>query len=332
MQNDVGMIKPELKELPQINDRMSFIYLEHCVINREDSAIKVSDLNGDVLIPAAAITVLLLGPGCKITHRAMELIGDSGIGTVWVGEHGVRYYAHGRALNSHTRLLVKQAELVSNTRKHLDVVRKMYQMRFPDEDVRGLTLQQLRGREGSRVRAAYREQSKKWNISWNGREYDVEDFSSGTPVNQALSAGNVCLYGLAHSVICALGCSAGLGFVHVGHECSFAYDIADLYKAQTTIPIAFEMAANVKENFNDKVPSDFSGMVRRRLRDEIVKLHLLEKMVHDIKYLLLDHEEESEKQAVYLWDNIKDKVENGRQYGEERIDRDDCDNDDELST
>lgn len=332
MQNDVGMIKPELKELPQINDRMTFIYLEHCVINREDSAIKVSDLNGDVLIPAAAITVLLLGPGCKITHRAMELIGDSGIGTVWVGEHGVRYYAHGRALNSHTGLLVKQAELVSNTRKHLDVVRKMYQMRFPDEEVRGLTLQQLRGREGSRVRAAYRDQSKKWNIAWKGREYDIEDFSSGTPVNQALSAGNVCLYGLAHSVICALGCSAGLGFVHVGHECSFAYDIADLYKAQTTIPIAFEMAAMVRDNFNDKIPSDFSGMVRRRLRDEIVKLHLLEKMVHDIKYLLLDQEEESEERAVYLWDNIKDKVENGRQYSEERIDRDDSDNDDELST
>lgn len=331
MQNDVGMIKPELKELPQINDRMSFIYLEHCVINREDSAIKVTDLNGDVLIPAATITVLLLGPGCKITHRAMELIGDSGIGTVWVGEHGVRYYAHGRALNSHTGLLVKQAELVSNTRKHLDVVRKMYQMRFPDEEVRGLTLQQLRGREGSRVRTAYREQSKKWNIAWKGREYDIEDFSSGTPVNQALSAGNVCLYGLAHSVICALGCSAGLGFVHVGHECSFAYDIADLYKAQTTIPIAFEMAAMVRDNFNDKIPTDFSGMVRRRLRDEIVKLHLLEKMVHDIKYLLSDQEEESEEQAVYLWDNIKDKVENGRQYGEERIDRDDSDNDDELS-
>ncbi len=332
MQNEVGMIKPELKELPQISDRMTFIYLEHCVVNREDSAIKVTDLNGDVFIPAAAITVLLLGPGTKITHRAMELIGDSGIGTVWAGEHGVRYYAHGRALNSHTRLLVKQAELVSNTRKHLDVVRKMYQMRFPGEDVRGLTLQQLRGREGSRVRAAYREQAKKWNISWKGREYDVEDFSSGTPVNQALSAGNVCLYGLAHSVICALGCSAGLGFVHVGHECSFAYDIADLYKAQTTIPIAFEMAAKVRDNFNDQVPSDFSGMIRRRLRDEIVKLHLLEKMVHDIKYLLSDSEEEGAEQAVYLWDNIQDKVENGKQYREERINRDDSDSDDELST
>lgn len=323
MQNNAGMMKPELAELPQISDRMSFIYLEHCVINREDSAVKVTDMDGDVFIPAAAITTLLLGPGCKITHRAMELIGDSGIGIVWVGEHGVRYYAHGRALNSHTRLLLKQAELVSNTRKHLSVVRKMYQMRFPDEDVAGLTLQQLRGREGSRVRAAYREHSKKWNIPWNGREYDPEDFMSGTPVNQALSAGNVCLYGLAHSVICALGCSAGLGFVHIGHECSFAYDIADLYKAETTIPIAFEMAARVRDEFEDKVPQDFSGMIRRRLRDEIVKRHLLERMVHDIKYLLSDSEEEGEEEkAVYLWDNIKDRVENGRQYREDGVGED----------
>ena len=193
MQNNAGMIKPELTELPQISDRMSFVYLEHCVINREDSAVKVTDMEGDVFIPAAGITTLLLGPGCKITHRAMELIGDSGIGVVWVGEHGVRYYAHGRALNSHTRLLLKQAELVSNTRKHLSVVRKMYQMRFPNEDVSGLTLQQLRGREGSRVRTTYREYSKKWKIPWKGREYDPDDFMSGTPVNQALSAGNVCL-------------------------------------------------------------------------------------------------------------------------------------------
>lgn len=327
MQNNAGMIKPELAELPQISDRMSFVYLEHCVINREDSAVKVTDMDGDVFIPAAAITTLLLGPGCRITHRAMELIGDSGIGVVWVGEHGVRYYAHGRALNSHTRLLVKQAELVSNTRKHLAVVRKMYQMRFPNEDVSGLTLQQLRGREGSRVRATYREYSKKWNIPWTGREYDPEDFTSGTPVNQALSAGNVCLYGLAHSVICALGCSAGLGFVHVGHECSFAYDIADLYKAETTIPIAFEMAAKVQNEFADKIPQDFSGMIRRRLRDEIVKRRLLERMVHDIKFLLSDSDdgEEGEK-AVYLWDNKKDRVENGRQYRENGVEEDGSDN------
>lgn len=327
MQNNAGMIKPELTELPQIRDRMSFIYLEHCAINCEDSAIKVTDLDGDVFIPAAAITTLLLGPGCKITHRAMELAGDSGIGVVWVGEHGVRYYAHGRSLNSHTGLLLKQAEFVTNTRKHLCVVRKMYQMRFPNENISGLTLQQLRGREGSRVRATYKEYSLKWNIPWKGREYDPDDFASGTPVNQALSAGNVCLYGLAHSVICALGCSAGLGFVHVGHECSFAYDIADLYKAETTIPIAFEMAARVRDEFENKIPQDFSGMIRRRLRDEIVKTHLLERMIHDIKYLLSDGEnEEGEERAVYLWDNIKNRVENGKQYRESGVVEDGSDN------
>lgn len=316
MQNNSGMIKPELVQLPQITDRMTFIYLEHCTVNREDGAIKVTDLNGDVFIPAASITVLLLGPGSRITHRAMELIGDSGVGVVWVGEHGVRYYAHGRALNSHTHLLVKQAELASNTRKHLDVVRKMYQMRFPDEDVSGLTLQQLRGREGSRVRAAYRNQSKQWGVPWNGREYNPDDFFDGSAVNQALSAGNACLYGLAHAVICALGCSAGLGFVHVGHECSFAYDIADLYKAQTTIPIAFEMAAKVQDEFDGKIPLDFSGMVRRRLRNEIVRVHLLEQMVHDIKHLLSEESEKTDEKAVYLWDNLKGEVENGRQYSE----------------
>lgn len=315
MQN-YGMIKPELTELPKITDRMTFIYLEHCTINQENSAIKVTDLEGTVYIPAASITVIILGPGTSVTHRAMEMIGDSGIGVVWAGEHGVRYYASGRSLNSHTRLLVKQAELVSNTRKHLNVVRKMYQMRFPNEDVSRLTLQQLRGREGSRVKAAYKKASEEWGIPWNRREYDPDNFNAGDPVNQALSSGNVCLYGLAHSVICALGCSAGLGFVHIGHECSFTYDIADLYKAETTIPIAFEMAAKIRDDFENKPPSDFSGMVRRRIRDVIVEKNLLERMVHDIKYLLSDEEERDDIQtdSVYLWDNLKGFTENGRQY------------------
>lgn len=160
MDRKSGSLKPELNELLQIHDRITFIYLEHCTINREDSAVKVTDMDGDVLIPAAAIMVLLLGPGTNITHRAVELIGDMGISIVWVGEHGVRYYAHGRALNSHTGLLLKQAEMVTNTRKHAEVVRKMYQMRFPNEDVSDLTIQQLRGREGSRIRSIYKASSE----------------------------------------------------------------------------------------------------------------------------------------------------------------------------
>lgn len=114
-----GMDKPALTELPVISDRMTFIYLEHCRISREDGAVTIKDIDGTVYIPAAAITVLLLGPGTEITHRAMELIGDTGISVLWIGEHGVRYYAHGRALNSQTGLLERQAKLFSNTRTHL---------------------------------------------------------------------------------------------------------------------------------------------------------------------------------------------------------------------
>lgn len=303
------MVRPDLQALPQIKDRMTFLYLERCTLGRQDGAITVTDERGIVQIPAAAISVLLLGPGTRVTHRAMELMGDAGVGAVWVGEHGVRYYAHGRALTARTKLLQKQAELVSNTRKHLAVVRKMYQLRFPEEDVSQLTMQQLRGREGSRVRSVYRKMAQETGVPWNGRLYRPEDFASGDLVNQALSAGHACLYGLAHAVIVALGCAPGLGFVHIGQEGSFVYDIADLYKAEVTIPIAFRTAA--------EAPEDLPAVVRRRVRDAMVAQHILERMVHDIRWLLLPEEEaEDQEEAIYLWDNQLGQVRNGVNYAE----------------
>lgn len=302
-----GMIRPDLQALPQVKDRMTFLYLEHCTLERQDGAITVTDENGVVHIPAAAISVLLLGPGTRVTHRAMELMGDTGVGAVWVGEHGVRYYAHGRPLTTRANLLIRQAELVSNTRKHLDVVRKMYQLRFPDENVAHLTIQQLRGREGSRVRNVYRAYAKETGVAWNGRVYNPDDFSSGDAVNQALSAGHACLYGLAHAVIVALGCAPGLGFIHVGHERSFVYDIADLYKSEITIPIAFQTAA--------EAPEDLPAIVRRRVRDAMVSGRILERMVHDIRWLLSPAEESMElEEAIYLWDNQRGVVSNGINY------------------
>lgn len=302
-----GMIRPDLQALPQVKDRMTFLYLEHCTLERQDGAITVTDENGVVHIPAAAISVLLLGPGTRVTHRAMELMGDTGVGAVWVGEHGVRYYAHGRPLTTRANLLIRQAELVSNTRKHLDVVRKMYQLRFPDENVAHLTMQQLRGREGSRVRNVYRAYAKETGVAWNGRVYNPDDFSSGDAVNQALSAGHACLYGLAHAVIVALGCAPGLGFIHVGHERSFVYDIADLYKSEITIPIAFQTAA--------EAPEDLPAIVRRRVRDAMVSARILERMIHDIRWLLSPAEESMElEEAIYLWDNQRGVVSNGINY------------------
>lgn len=300
------MIRPELQALPQAADRMTFLYLEHCKLNREDSAIVVRDEKGSVFIPAAAISVLLPGPGTDVTHRAMELIGDTGVSTIWVGEQGVRYYAGGRPLTHRAALLQKQAELVSNQREHLNVVRAMYEMRFPGENVSSLTMQQLRGREGARIRKAYLTASRQYGIEWNGRDYTPEHFEADSPVNQALTAGNMCLYGLAHAVIFALGCSPGLGFVHVGHENSFVYDIADLYKAEIVIPLAFEIAA---EN-----PADLPAVMRRRTRDKMTEAGLLERMVRDIRRLLREGEEDAEAK-LYLWDNLREALPSGHSYG-----------------
>ncbi len=308
-----GMIRPDIQDLPQIADRMTFLYLDHCKINRQDSAITVLDDKGIVHIPSAVISVLMLGPGTDVSHRAMELIGDSGISVCWIGEHGVRYYAGGRPLTHSSRLILKQAELVSNQRKHAEVVRKMYVMRFPDENVSDLTVQQLRGKEGSRVRKIYKQESKKWGVEWNGREYDPEDFTASDLINQTLSAAHACLYGLAHAVICAIGCSPALGFVHVGHELSFVYDIADLYKMEITVPIAFEIAA--KPPSEDV--SEISRAVRLRVRDEMAETRLLERMVRDIKYILNPENSESEEKVMYLWDDKAGTVDYGKQYYED---------------
>lgn len=313
MKNIQGAKKTTLTELPKISDRVTFIYVEHAKINRVDSSITVSDSRGLVKIPVAMIGVLMLGPGTDITHRAIEIIGDTGTSIVWVGERGVRQYAHGRALAHSTKYLEKQAKLVTNKNTRVRVARKMYQMRFENEDVSNLTMQQLRGREGARVRSIYRNFSKKYNVIWSGRSYDVENFEDGNPVNQSLSSGNVALYGLVYSIIVALGISPGLGFVHTGHDLSFVYDIADLYKAQITIPIAFEIASNFEEG------DDIGQITRQKVRDYFAENKIIGKIVNDLKYLLEIESDDINIIEMGLWDDKTELLQYGVNYRENEI-------------
>lgn len=307
-----GAKPPALPELVRAQDRLTFIYLEKCAIHRDANAITATDERGVIHIPAATLGALLLGPGTTVTQQAMVLMAESGSTVVWVAEEGVRYYAHGRSLATSSRLLDAQAALVSNRSARLRVAREMYAMRFRGEDTRGLTMQQLRGREGSRIRKAYREHSTHYKVPWNGRMYDVDAFEDGDPVNQALSAANTSLYGVVHSVIVALGCSPGLGFVHTGHARSFVYDIADLYKVELTIPLAFELAA--------EQPFDIGGEARRRLRDRFHGGVFLDRCVRDIRHLLLPDDDTAAddlgENVVRLWDGTQRTVAGGSNYGD----------------
>ena len=311
MASTPGSRPPDLQELVRSKDRISFVDVERCIIHRDANAITVTDERGVIHIPVASLGALMLGPGTRVTHPAMCFLADCGATAVWVGERGVRYHTHGRSLARSSRLLEAQAARVSNQRLRLAVAREMYNMRFPNEDTSRLSMQQLRGREGARVRKIYRASSEKTGVAWSRREYTPEDFSAGDTINQCLSAAHACLYGIVHSVIVALGCSPGLGFVHTGHSRSFVYDIADLYKAEITIPIAFEVAKDL--------PANAGSETRRAVRDAVHDGAILDRCARDIKRLLLPEDDNNidanwDADVVHLWDGQRGAVAAGTNY------------------
>lgn len=266
------------QQLFRIGDRLSFVYLERCTVHRDANAITAEDAEGVTHIPSATIGALLLGPGTRVTHQAMSVLGECGAAVVWVGEQGVRYYAAGRALSRSSALAEAQAAAWANRRRRLDIARAMYKLRFPDEDPSRCTRQELLGREGRRVKECYRRESARTGVPWHGRRYTPGDFTAGDAPNQGITAAAQCMYGVAHAVTAALGCSPGLGFVHSGHELSFVLDVADLYKTDVGIPVAFEAAA--------EGPEDVGTRTRRLLRDRINSAGLLQRCVNDIQSLL----------------------------------------------
>lgn len=257
-----------------------------------------------VRVPAAMVAVVLLGPGTRITHGAVNLLADSGTAVCWVGEHGVRMYASGLGPSRGSQLLLRQAWLVSRTKERLAVAREMYAMRFPGEDVSNLTMQQLRGREGARIRDVYRQNAARTGVRWERRQYRAgQPFQAGDDVNRLLSAGNSCLYGISHAAVVGLGASPALGFIHTGSALSFVLDIADLYKAEYTIPLAFDLAGQGLVDERD---------IRLAFRDRLVDGKLLGRVVSDIKRLLAPPgEEPSEMDQNELWDAERGTVPGG---------------------
>ena len=268
----------DLNILPRVRDSWSYVYVERCRVDQHDKAIAIHDVGGSVQIPCAAIVLLMCGPGTTVTHAAIKTLAENGCLLVWTGEAAVRMYAVGLGETRSSRNLLRQAALVSDPALRLAVVRRMYQARFDEVLAPELTLQQIRGMEGARVRDAYARASNATGVPWAGRSYKRDDWRAGDPINRALSAANACLYGVCHAAIVSAGYSPALGFVHTGKMLSFVYDIADLYKAQTSIPAAFRaVAAGAPE---------LEGSVRRHLRDVFFDVGLMKRIVTDLDRVL----------------------------------------------
>jgi CRISPR-associated protein Cas1 len=306
--------RTEPGDLGRVEDRLSTVYLSHGQVDRQENAICLVRENGTVHVPTAMVATLLLGPGTTITHAAVNLLADSGTSVLWVGEQGVRLYAAGHATSRTSRLLLRQAWLVSSPKRRLSVARKMYDLRFEGEDTSRLTMQQLRGREGARVRASYLLHSERTGVPWTGRHYRAGDaYAAGDDVNRMLSAANASLYGVTHAAVTALGCSPGLGFVHTGHAQAFVHDIADLFKASVTVPLAFDTVAAGKTT---------EAAARHAVRDRIKETGLLPALVRAIYDLLLDEVQEVLPDPAemadggpLLWDDRTGTLPGGTAYG-----------------
>ena len=174
---DVGRYKNEgddanmknLQELPKLKDSISYLYIEHAIIEQNDTAIVAIKKEGKIPIPIAAMTCLLLGPGTRVTHAAIRALCDNGCMAIWCGENATRFYAAGIGETRSAKNLLKQAGACMDQDKHLEVAKRMYQIRFSKMKTDGMTLQQLRGMEGIRVRKAYELAAKTTGIVWKKR-------------------------------------------------------------------------------------------------------------------------------------------------------------------
>ena len=298
-----------LRTLPKARDRISFLYFEHCRIEQDDRAIAVFKEKSKFFVPCAAIATLLLGPGTSITHAAIKTLADNACEVQWVGEDLMRFYASGRSGAGNSKRLLHQATLWADSMQRLAAVRRMYTFRFEDKPSEDLTLQQIRGLEGVRVRTMYQQWSKKTGVEWTGRDYKQENWDQANPINQALSIANTCLYAVCQAALHSVGYSTALGFIHTGKPLSFVYDIADLYKAETTIPAAFEA---VSETY-----FDLDTLVRRKCRQKFNDYRLMHRLVQDVDKVLGFGDEDEAEPICFLWDDVLETVEGSKDWSEQ---------------
>ncbi|GLU49911.1 type I-E CRISPR-associated endonuclease Cas1e [Nocardiopsis ansamitocini] len=318
------LARPTLAMLPRVSDGLSFLFADICRIVQTDTGVCAeieTEASGvqRVPIPTASLACVLLGPGTSITGRAMETFMRHNTTVVNCGAGGILNYGSFPAPNRTVKWLDRQARAYADDERRLDVATRMYEMRFDEEVAEGTSIERLRALEGQRMKALYRQLAAKNGVKPFKRSYDPGDWDEQSPVNKALSSANAALYGVAHSVIAHLGCSAGLGFVHSGKQHSFVFDVADLYKARMTLPLAFALHDS----------SSPEGEARVRLRRNLTLYRLIPRMVRDIQELLdpgADEDDDDEPvgagpwPVADLWDPLVGAVAGGVNYADRAVD------------
>lgn len=220
---------------------------------------------GDYAIPFQGLSCILLQPGTSVSHDALRIMARHGTGLLAVGEDGVRLYASLPAPPNSSRRARNQAEAWAHPARRTLIARRMYAWRmgevFPDTD-----LAVLRGMEGQRVKASYQRIAEAHGLDWSKRKYDRADPQAADPANQAINHAATAVSALAQVAVAVSGALLPLGFIHEDSGLAFALDIADLFREEVTLPLAFTAVRERKgqETFDRAVRRMASTLFRRR--------------------------------------------------------------------
>lgn len=278
---------PPLETLTPAKERWTPIYLEHGRLEVDDASVKWIGADGTVLrLPVATLSAIMLGPGTTVTHAAIKACSQCNTPLCWIGADGLRFYAFGAAPTHDNTRARHQAALHANKTRRVEVARRMFCMRFGGEDVGDASISTLMAMEGKRIKALYADLGAKYGVTWKGRQYNPNNWHLADGINRAVSAANAALYALTTAVVCSMGYLPQLGFVHSAGTMPLVFDMADLYKTETTLEAAFQTLATNPQAKEDDVLA--------RLKTLLESARIVRRLPADLD-MLLEFEEEEKK-------------------------------------
>jgi CRISPR-associated protein Cas1 len=267
-------------------DRHGLLWLEYGKLSVEDGtlrfvAAKSETLDaGDYAIPYQTVSMILLGPGTSITQDVLRLCARHGTLIAAVGEGGVKSYTAPPMGQGRSDVARAHATLWADPKKRLDIARQLYAWRFgrvlPHRDIAT-----LRGIEGARLKESYRLVAQRFGIQWDGRRYDRDNPTAADLPNQAINHAATFVEAAADIAVAAVGALPPLGFIHEDSSNAFTLDIADLYRVDVTLPLAFGAVKAYQEGKTDSLEREVRYRAARVFRQE----KLIAKMIDRIKEL-----------------------------------------------
>lgn len=279
-----GRLGIETGRIPQA-DRHGVLWLGRGGLRVRDGTVCFVSRGGDLgeseyALPHQMLSCIVLEPGTSVTHDALRILARHGTGLVVAGEGGTRLYASMPTGPDSSARARRHARLWADPARRLQVVLQMYEERFgerfEDDD-----LDVLRGLEGIRMRKVYADAARDVGIRWAGRRLDRTRPDRADVANQALNHVSVAVVAAAQVATAVVGAVPQLGFIHENSGIAFPLDVADLYRTDLTIPVAFRAATTPG-------PGLLEQRARRAIRDEMRARNVVSTMIDKIKEILDD--------------------------------------------